>query len=130
MTRVSPAKAWDEMLRGNERFTSGQPAHPRQDIERLSELQDTQTPSVALFGCSDSRLAAEIIFDKGLGDLFVIPPEGRGNPWWHETKRLGGKLTPEQVQFRERNFRAGMTVVVGGVKEAKAHLSTLGYWFP
>ncbi|CAB4910589.1 MAG: carbonic anhydrase [Actinobacteria bacterium] len=77
MTRVSPAKAWDEMLRGNERFTSGQPAHPRQDIERLSELQDTQTPSVALFGCSDSRLAAEIIFDKGLGDLFVVRNAGQ-----------------------------------------------------
>jgi len=77
MTRITPAQAWAELLRGNERFTAGQPAHPRQDIERLSELKDAQAPSVALFGCSDSRLAAEIIFDKGLGDLFVVRNAGQ-----------------------------------------------------
>ena len=77
MTRPTPAQAWAELLRGNERFTTGQPAHPRQDIERLSELKDAQAPSVALFGCSDSRLAAEIIFDKGLGDLFVVRNAGQ-----------------------------------------------------
>lgn len=77
MTRPTPAQAWAELLRGNERFTAGQPAHPRQDIERLSELKDAQAPSVALFGCSDSRLAAEIIFDKGLGDLFVVRNAGQ-----------------------------------------------------
>jgi carbonic anhydrase len=74
---VTPAQAWAELLRGNERFTSGAPAHPRQDIERLSELKNAQAPSVALFGCSDSRLAAEIIFDKGLGDLFVVRNAGQ-----------------------------------------------------
>lgn len=77
MSRVTPAQAWAELLRGNERFTSGAPAHPRQDIERLSELKNAQAPSVALFGCSDSRLAAEIIFDKGLGDLFVVRNAGQ-----------------------------------------------------
>ncbi len=77
MTRPTPAQAWAELLRGNERFTSGQPAHPHQDIERLSELKDAQAPSVALFGCSDSRLAAEIIFDTGLGDLFVVRNAGQ-----------------------------------------------------
>jgi carbonic anhydrase len=77
VSRVTPAQAWAELLRGNERFTSGQPAHPHQDIERLSELKDAQAPSVALFGCSDSRLAAEIIFDTGLGDLFVVRNAGQ-----------------------------------------------------
>jgi carbonic anhydrase len=77
VSRVTPAQAWAELLRGNERFTAGAPAHPRQDIERLSELKDAQAPSVALFGCSDSRLAAEIIFDKGLGDLFVVRNAGQ-----------------------------------------------------
>ena len=77
MSRVTPTQAWAELLRGNERFTSGQPAHPHQDIERLSELKDAQDPSVALFGCSDSRLAAEIIFDTGLGDLFVVRNAGQ-----------------------------------------------------
>lgn len=77
-TRVTtPAKAWDEMRRGNERFVNGEPRHPRQDVERRAELAGAQTPRAALFGCSDSRLAAEIIFDKGLGDLFVIRNAGQ-----------------------------------------------------
>lgn len=76
-TRLSPASAWAEMIRGNERFVSGAPAHPRQDVERRAELMEEQRPLSALFGCSDSRLAAEIIFDKGLGDLFVVRNAGQ-----------------------------------------------------
>ncbi|WP_025134738.1 carbonic anhydrase [Leucobacter sp. PH1c] len=69
--RVTPQQAWDTFAAGNERFVSGISAHPNQDVERRSELVNQQTPDVALFGCSDSRLAAEIIFDCGLGDLFI-----------------------------------------------------------
>jgi carbonic anhydrase len=65
------------MLRGNERFISGEPAHPRQDVERREQLAAGQAPDAALFGCSDSRLAAEIIFDKGIGDLFVVRNAGQ-----------------------------------------------------
>lgn len=74
---TTPAKAWEEMVRGNERFVAGQPQHPRQDVERRGKLVGHQFPHAALFGCSDSRLAAEIIFDKGLGDLFVIRNAGQ-----------------------------------------------------
>jgi carbonic anhydrase len=73
----TPAKAWQEMARGNQRFVSGEPLHPRQDVERREELANSQAPAAALFGCSDSRLAAEIIFDKGLGDLFVVRNAGQ-----------------------------------------------------
>jgi carbonic anhydrase len=73
----APAKAWAEMERGNERFVSGAPLHPRQDVERREELALAQRPDAALFGCSDSRLAAEIIFDKGIGDLFVVRNAGQ-----------------------------------------------------
>jgi len=76
-TRPTPTTVWDEMLEGNERFVSGRPRHPRQDVERRNELADAQTPRAALFGCSDSRLAAEIIFDQGLGDLFVVRNAGQ-----------------------------------------------------
>ncbi|MBB5633779.1 carbonic anhydrase [Cryobacterium mesophilum] len=76
-TTTTPAKAWQEMVRGNERFIAGEPRHPRQDVERRGELIGTQAPHAVLFGCSDSRLAAEIIFDKGLGDLFVIRNAGQ-----------------------------------------------------
>jgi len=73
----TPAKVWSEMVRGNQRFVAGEPLHPRQDAERRAELANAQHPSVALFGCADSRLAAEIIFDKGLGDLFVVRNAGQ-----------------------------------------------------
>ncbi len=75
--RPTPRKVWEEMRRGNARFVAGEPQHPRQDVDRRHELAHTQTPRAALFGCSDSRLAAEIIFDKGLGDLFVIRNAGQ-----------------------------------------------------
>lgn len=75
--RRTPARAWQEMLRGNDRFVAGAPQHPRQDVERREELALKQSPHAALFGCSDSRLAAEVIFDLGLGDLFVVRNAGQ-----------------------------------------------------
>lgn len=74
---ITPAQAWQEMQRGNERFVDGHPEHPRQDVERRAALALAQAPMAALFGCSDSRLAAEIIFDKGIGDLFVVRNAGQ-----------------------------------------------------
>jgi carbonic anhydrase len=73
----TPAVAWQEMVRGNERFVAGEPLHPRQDVERREQVASGQAPLAALFGCSDSRLSAEIIFDKGIGDLFVIRNAGQ-----------------------------------------------------
>lgn len=73
----TPAKAWREMQRGNARFVAGEPRHPRQDVDTRHELAGGQRPRAALFGCADSRLAAEIIFDKGLGDLFVVRNAGQ-----------------------------------------------------
>lgn len=75
--QMGPAEAWEAMIRGNERFVTGVPAHPRQDVDRRNEVAEGQAPNAALFGCSDSRLAAEIIFDKGLGDLFVVRNAGQ-----------------------------------------------------
>ena len=74
--RLTPAVAWTQLRDGNERFVAGNPRH-RQDVDRRAELSDKQMPHAALFGCSDSRLAAEIIFDQGLGDLFVIRNAGQ-----------------------------------------------------
>lgn len=73
----TPQAAWDALVHGNQRFVSGAPAHPRQDIERREALAAKQIPFAALFGCSDSRLSAEIIFDVGLGDLFVVRNAGQ-----------------------------------------------------
>lgn len=74
---VTPDEAWAEMAAGNARFVAGTPEHPRQDVERRTEVAAAQTPRAALFGCSDSRLSAEIIFDMGLGDLFVVRNAGQ-----------------------------------------------------
>lgn len=74
---AAPDEVWQELMRGNARFVSGAPAHPRQDVERRHQLAAAQRPRAALFGCSDSRLAAEIIFDLGLGDLFVVRNAGQ-----------------------------------------------------
>ena len=74
---LTPAQAWRRMQAGNERFISGEQRHPRQDAERRSQLAASQSPEAALFGCADSRIAAEIIFDKGLGDLFVVRNAGQ-----------------------------------------------------
>ncbi|MFE9468725.1 carbonic anhydrase [Streptomyces virginiae] len=54
----------------------GTPQHPNQDAARRAETAPGQSPFAVLFGCSDSRLAAEIIFDQGLGDLFVVRTAG------------------------------------------------------
>ena len=75
----TPAATWRELRRGNERFVAGEPQHPRQGVEHRSALVHSQRPLVAIFGCSDSRLAAEIIFDIGIGDAFVVRNAGQVN---------------------------------------------------
>ena len=74
---TNPAEAWQAILEGNRRFVNGDPAHPRQDIDHREDIAEKQTPFAALFGCADSRLSAEIIFDVGLGDLFVVRNAGQ-----------------------------------------------------
>ncbi|GAB6858647.1 carbonic anhydrase [Microbacterium xylanilyticum] len=76
-TTLTPDEAWRLMVEGNRRFVAGTPEHPNQDVGKRHELVDGQAPMATLFGCSDSRLAAEIIFDKGLGDLFVVRNAGQ-----------------------------------------------------
>jgi carbonic anhydrase len=73
----TPQTAWQDLAEGNERFLSGAPAHPRQDVARRSELANEQVPHAVVLGCSDSRVSAEILFDQGLGDLFVVRNAGQ-----------------------------------------------------
>jgi carbonic anhydrase len=75
-TNLTPAEAWKKLLEGNARFVSGSSMHPNQDAARRSSLVNAQHPFAIIFGCSDSRLAAEIIFDLGLGDAFVVRTAG------------------------------------------------------
>lgn len=78
MSRPESAKdAWRVLVEGNQNFVHGSPAHPRQDVDVRRAIANQQRPFAALFGCSDSRLAAEMIFDVGLGDLFVVRNAGQ-----------------------------------------------------
>jgi carbonic anhydrase len=73
---ATPAQAIAELRAGNQRFVTGTARHPNQDADHRAALAEAQTPFAVIFGCSDSRLAAEIIFDRGLGDLFVVRTAG------------------------------------------------------
>ncbi len=74
---VSPRDTWIALRDGNRRFVAGTPEHPHQDVEHRAALSQGQRPLVAIFGCADSRLSAEIIFDVGLGDAFVVRNAGQ-----------------------------------------------------
>jgi carbonic anhydrase len=76
MPYASPVTAWKALKEGNERFVSGSPLHPSQGIEDRARLAAGQKPTAVVFGCADSRVAAEIIFDQGLGDMFVVRTAG------------------------------------------------------
>jgi carbonic anhydrase len=73
---LTPADAFGLLLAGNRRFVAGAPEHPNEDAARRAEVTPGRRPFAVLLGCSDSRLAAEIIFDRGLGDLFVVRTAG------------------------------------------------------
>ena len=76
MPNTNPVSAWKALKEGNERFVAGQPEHPSQSIDHRASLAEEQKPTAVVFGCADSRVAAEIIFDQGLGDMFVVRTAG------------------------------------------------------
>lgn len=72
----TPAQAWRVLQEGNARFVRGEMEHPSQGVDHRADLSAAQHPFAVIFGCSDSRVAAEIVFDQGLGDLFVVRTAG------------------------------------------------------
>ncbi|MGW4119042.1 carbonic anhydrase [Nocardia sp. NPDC004711] len=76
MPHSNPISAWKSLREGNERFVRGTQVHPSQGAGHRAELVGGQHPTAILFGCGDSRVAAEIIFDQGLGDMFVVRTAG------------------------------------------------------
>jgi carbonic anhydrase len=74
---VSPEQALQMLTEGNLRFALGQPAHPNTSFSRrLVTTTDGQAPFATVIACSDSRVPVEILFDQGVGDLFVIKVAG------------------------------------------------------
>ncbi len=73
---LSPAQALDQLQQGNARFAENQPIDPNRSPERREAVKQGQTPFATVVGCSDSRVAPELIFDQGIGDLFIVRVAG------------------------------------------------------
>lgn len=75
VAHTSPEQLWNSLADGNKRFVNGK-GHPQDYVARRAELAKSQHPLVAVLSCSDSRVPPEILFDQGLGDLFVVRTAG------------------------------------------------------
>jgi carbonic anhydrase len=69
---VGAAEALQRLLDGNQRYAAGRAIRPNQTTARRATVAGGQHPFAAILGCSDSRVPPEIVFDQGLGDLFVV----------------------------------------------------------
>lgn len=74
---MSTASGFPALLEGNARYLGGgSTAEVRRGANRRAELVDSQAPSAVVLGCADSRVPVEILFDQGIGDLFVVRTAG------------------------------------------------------
>jgi len=98
--------ALEKLAEGNRRYVGGRALHPRQDEVRRAEVAAGQKPFAVVVGCSDSRTPPEILFDQGLGDLFVT--------------RLAGNVADDaalgSIEFAVAKLGARVVVVLGHEK--------------
>ena len=102
---ISALEALKRLREGNQRFVSDALSHPSAYTSqvRRSELAAGQEPFAVILGCSDSRVPVEIVFNQGLGDLFVI-------------RVAGNIVAPSQigsVEFAAERFGTRLVVVLG-----------------
>lgn len=100
---LTPDGALQKLMDGNQRFVERKRQSPHQDLPRLVEVAKAQKPFAAILGCADSRFPSEIIFDQGLGDLFVC-------------RVAGNVATPEEIgslEFGTLVLGAKVLVVIG-----------------
>lgn len=75
LAQNSSDQIWNALAAGNRRFVNGN-SETRNLVARRKELVQTQNPKVAVLSCADSRVPPELVFDEGLGDLFVVRSAG------------------------------------------------------
>jgi carbonic anhydrase len=100
---LSAREALDRLREGNRRFVANLSAAPTDHQARRNELVSGQEPFAIILGCSDSRVPAELVFDQGFGDLFVI-------------RVAGNIVAPSQigsVEFAAARFHTRLVVVLG-----------------
>ena len=100
---TGPAAALGHLLAGNHRFASGHGRHPHQTLADLHRLAAGQHPFAITLGCADSRVAPEVLFDQGLGDLF--------------DNRVAGNIVDDllmgSIEFAVEEFGSPLIVVLG-----------------
>jgi len=100
---LSALEALDRLRDGNRRFVANLSAAPTDSQARRNELVSGQEPFAIILGCSDSRVPAELVFDQGFGDLFVI-------------RVAGNIVAPSQIgsiEFAAARFGTRLVVVLG-----------------
>jgi carbonic anhydrase len=103
---LTPDAALARLLEGNQHYVAGTPTHPDQSVERRTSLAEGQTPFAIILTCSDSRVAPELYFDQGLGDLFVLRNAGN----------VLDDHTIGSIEYAVEHLHAGLIVVVGHAK--------------
>jgi carbonic anhydrase len=101
--KISPDEALLRLKEGNQRFINGKSTKPRQDFNRIKEVAAAQYPFATIIGCSDSRVPNEIIFDQGLGDLFIVRTAGQ----------VSSYASWGSIEFAEEVLGTKLIVVLG-----------------
>jgi carbonic anhydrase len=104
--QVSADSALKSLKEGNKRFVEGKSIKPHQDLQRIKEVSSGQKPFAIIIGCSDSRVPNEIIFDQGLGDLFIIRTAGQVSTF----------ASWGSIEFGNAVLGANLIVVMGHTK--------------
>ncbi|MFZ0247873.1 carbonic anhydrase [Candidatus Binatus sp.] len=100
---MSAGQALKLLLEGNQRFVAGKLEHPNQTPARRAEVAKGQHPFAAVLACSDSRTPPEIIFDRGLGDLFVVRVAGN----------VADRVVIESLDYSVKHLGVRVVMVLG-----------------
>jgi carbonic anhydrase len=116
----SPDVIWRELLAGNERFVKGTLEHPRRTPDEFKQLAEGQFPEAVIVGCADSRVPPEILFDQGVGDLFVVRVAGN-------VVDGAGPILKGSIEYAVAELNVRLIVVLGhsqcgAVKAAIKHI--------
>jgi carbonic anhydrase len=117
---VSTDEAFRQLLDDNGRFLKGQPANPRRSLQDFQRLAEAQYPKAVIVGCADSRVAPEILFDAGVGDLFVVRVAGN-------VVSGAGVTVKGSIEYAIAELNVSLIVVLGhsgcgAVKAAMKHI--------
>lgn len=93
----------ERLVYGNAHFAASRPEHPDEGRKHLSELADRQNPFAVIVCCSDSRVSPELLFDQGMGDLFVIRTAGN----------MIGSLELGSIEYAVEHLGVKLVVVMG-----------------